>query len=261
MAGRADRGDRPRRGAARSRASSSRRRPRTPSSRSRTSGCGPRTNRRRASCASRAPGSWPPRTRERRRIERDLHDGAQQRLVALRIRLELARGAGATDDPERGAGCSRARRRHRGGARRAPRARPRHLPAAARRPRARRGAARGRARAAPVAAHGRAATAIGRYPPEIEARSTSAAWRRSRTPTSTPGGARARSSRLADDGEPALRGARRRRRLRRRRSVAAARASRTCATALGAIGGRARDRRSRPGGGTVRRRAAIPLLG
>src|SRR6185503_4873621 len=28
--------------------------------------------------------------RERQRIERDLHDGAQQRLVALRIRLELA---------------------------------------------------------------------------------------------------------------------------------------------------------------------------
>ena len=27
---------------------------------------------------------------ERRRIERDLHDGAQQRLVALRIKLELA---------------------------------------------------------------------------------------------------------------------------------------------------------------------------
>ena len=38
---------------------------------------------------------------ERRRIERDLHDGAQQRLVALRIKLELAaersigNGAGA----------------------------------------------------------------------------------------------------------------------------------------------------------------------
>jgi signal transduction histidine kinase len=30
--------------------------------------------------------------RERRRIERDLHDGAQQRLVALRIELELAEG-------------------------------------------------------------------------------------------------------------------------------------------------------------------------
>ena len=27
---------------------------------------------------------------ERRRIEHDLHDGAQQRLIALRIRLELA---------------------------------------------------------------------------------------------------------------------------------------------------------------------------
>ena len=27
---------------------------------------------------------------ERRRIERDLHDGAQQSLVALRIRLQLA---------------------------------------------------------------------------------------------------------------------------------------------------------------------------
>ena len=29
--------------------------------------------------------------RERRRIERDLHDGAQQRLVALRVRLGLVR--------------------------------------------------------------------------------------------------------------------------------------------------------------------------
>ena len=35
---------------------------------------------------------------ERRRIERDLHDGAQQRLVALRIKLELA--AERMDDPE-----------------------------------------------------------------------------------------------------------------------------------------------------------------
>ena len=34
---------------------------------------------------------------ERRRIERDLHDGAQQRLVALRIKLELA--AEQMDDP------------------------------------------------------------------------------------------------------------------------------------------------------------------
>jgi signal transduction histidine kinase len=35
--------------------------------------------------------------RERRRIERDLHDGAQQRLVALGIRLELAEQLLATD--------------------------------------------------------------------------------------------------------------------------------------------------------------------
>ena len=39
---------------------------------------------------------------ERRRIERDLHDGAQQRLVALRIELELAEDI-VRSDPERGA--------------------------------------------------------------------------------------------------------------------------------------------------------------
>jgi signal transduction histidine kinase len=39
--------------------------------------------------------------RERRRIERDLHDGAQQRLVALRIKLELAEEALA-HDPDAG---------------------------------------------------------------------------------------------------------------------------------------------------------------
>jgi signal transduction histidine kinase len=39
---------------------------------------------------------------ERRRIERDLHDGAQQRLVALRIKLELAEEA-LRKDPEAGA--------------------------------------------------------------------------------------------------------------------------------------------------------------
>jgi signal transduction histidine kinase len=38
---------------------------------------------------------------ERRRIERDLHDGAQQRLVALRIELELAEDV-VRQDPERG---------------------------------------------------------------------------------------------------------------------------------------------------------------
>lgn len=41
--------------------------------------------------------------RERRRIERDLHDGAQQRLVALRIELELAEEM-VRSDPEAGIG-------------------------------------------------------------------------------------------------------------------------------------------------------------
>jgi len=40
---------------------------------------------------------------ERRRIERDLHDGGQQRLVALRIRLELAEEV-MRDDPRRARG-------------------------------------------------------------------------------------------------------------------------------------------------------------
>ena len=39
---------------------------------------------------------------ERRRIERDLHDGAQQRLIALRIRLSLAAEM-ASEGPRSGA--------------------------------------------------------------------------------------------------------------------------------------------------------------
>jgi signal transduction histidine kinase len=38
---------------------------------------------------------------ERRRIERDLHDGAQQRLVALRIKLELVAEEADVEDPAR----------------------------------------------------------------------------------------------------------------------------------------------------------------
>ena len=40
---------------------------------------------------------------ERRRIERDLHDGAQQRLVALRIKLELVAEQADGEDPQRAA--------------------------------------------------------------------------------------------------------------------------------------------------------------
>ena len=39
--------------------------------------------------------------RERRRLERDLHDGVQQQLVGMRIRLDMATRA-LKDDPERG---------------------------------------------------------------------------------------------------------------------------------------------------------------
>lgn len=48
--------------------------------------------------------------RERRRVERDLHDGAQQRLVSLSYSLGLAlsRSAPGDDDPERHAGLVRA---------------------------------------------------------------------------------------------------------------------------------------------------------
>ena len=39
---------------------------------------------------------------ERRRIERDLHDGAQQRLVALAINLEIAAERAGDDETARG---------------------------------------------------------------------------------------------------------------------------------------------------------------
>ena len=74
---------------------------------------------------------------ERRRLERDLHDGAQQRLVALALTLRLARGR--TADPAVAALLDEASAelaaRHGGAAR----ARARHPPRRARRPRPRPG--------------------------------------------------------------------------------------------------------------------------
>ena len=73
---------------------------------------------------------------ERRRLERDLHDGAQQRLVSMALNLRLARSR-LRDDPD-GAGHT-ARRRGRGARRRAggaARAGPRHPSRRAERPRA-----------------------------------------------------------------------------------------------------------------------------
>ena len=78
---------------------------------------------------------------ERRRVERDLHDGAQQHLVALAVNLRLARDIIA-DDPAGGGRDAGADGRGRPGDHQgAARARARHLPAAAGRRRAARGAA------------------------------------------------------------------------------------------------------------------------
>ena len=73
----------------------------------------------------------------RRKIERDLHDGAQQRLVSLALEVRLARSPGR-EGPDEGGGVPRAlRRRADGGVGRAARARARHPPGRADRARPR----------------------------------------------------------------------------------------------------------------------------
>ena len=79
---------------------------------------------------------------ERRRLERNLHDGAQQRLVAVALQLRLIRARARQRPVERQGARDQGGRRPRRRARRAARARPRHPP---RRPRPR---ARRRARVA-----------------------------------------------------------------------------------------------------------------
>ena len=104
----------------------------------------------------------------RRQIERNLHDGAQQHLVALAVNVRLARRLAETD-PAASAELldqlgERAPRRRPG----APGARPRHLPAAARRPGDRRGPAFG-GRAGRPADRRSIADGLERYSPEQEA--------------------------------------------------------------------------------------------
>ena len=147
---------------------------------------------------------------ERRRIERDLHDGAQQRLVALRIKLELV--AEETSDAERAARLRRLGIGGRGGDRRGALAGARDLSGGARRPRPRGGAALGGAAVA-AADHG-----AGRRGRPLLARD------RDDRLLLLPGGAperrqaRSRRERGGDrplrHGDAAARGARRRRRLR-----------------------------------------------
>ena len=86
---------------------------------------------------------------ERRRLERNLHDGAQQRLVSMALKLRLARGAPGRPRA-RGPDAGRCGRGAGLGARGAARAGPRHPPGRAERSRPRSGAGiAGRALAGP----------------------------------------------------------------------------------------------------------------
>jgi GAF domain-containing protein len=71
----------------------------------------------------------------RRRLERNIHDGAQQDLVALAIKLQLAETSRRRRSGPDRAGLRRAQDRRRRSAGKPARPRPRDLPAAAGRPR------------------------------------------------------------------------------------------------------------------------------
>ena len=87
---------------------------------------------------------------ERKRLERDIHDGAQQHLVALAVNLRLAQTL-ARRSPERACpGARRAGRRSTGDDRDPDEPLPRHLPAAAERAGGGAGPAFGRGRPAPL---------------------------------------------------------------------------------------------------------------
>ena len=122
---------------------------------------------------------------ERRRLERDIHDGAQQHLVALAVNLRLAATL-AVRSPER-ADALLAEQERAGAEAIATLVRlsPRHLPAAARGRRRRRGAPPGRG-----GDGGRRSSCWRPTSADTRRRSrrrrTSAASRRSRTPPSTP---------------------------------------------------------------------------
>ena len=96
-------------------------------SRSTTSAWRPSCARAWRSCTPRAPGWSRSSMFERRRLERDLHDGAQQRLVALSLQLGLARRADRRRQDRAGGGDARHRAGGaRAGAGGAARARARH---------------------------------------------------------------------------------------------------------------------------------------
>ena len=97
-----------------------------------------------------------PATRSARRIERDLHDGAQQHLVALAVSVNLARQIADTDPDSRATDARADRRGPAGSGAGAARPRARDLPAVAHGPRPGRGAVgRGRPGRAPDGRRGR----------------------------------------------------------------------------------------------------------
>ena len=135
----------------------------------------------------------------RRKLEHDLHDGAQQRLVEL----GLAAPHGAREDrrePDGGGGVpGRRRRRPDGSHRRAARAGAGDPPGGAHRGRAPAGApGAGRAQQHPGQAHGRAGRGVSR--PGSRRPSTSSSPRRSRTPPATRMRARSRCAPRSADG-------------------------------------------------------------
>ena len=222
--------------------------PRPPRSRSRTRACRSSCGRAWRSCAARGRASSRPATSERQRLERNLHDGAQQRLVALSLELSLLerqlarrrRGPRAVE---------RARREIAASLRGAARDRPRHPPGRPQRPRP-----GGRARAAGGAgAASRSGSTVEldeRLPEAVE---VAAYYLVSREP-------RQRRQARAGDRRDGRRGARRRRRRASRSSTTASAAPtrergsglRGLADRVEALGGRLRVWSAAGGGTRVR---------
>ena len=168
------------------------------------------------SCGRRGPGSWPRPDAARREIERNLHDGAQQHLVALAVNVRLARELAETDSEaslelldQLGLDLQDAVQELRALAHGIypPLLIDRGLEEALR-------AAAGRA-ALPDRGGGRRTSAATR--PRPRRPPTSAAWRRSRTPASTPARGRGDRPGVAGRRPAVLRGGRHRRRLRHER--------------------------------------------
>ena len=189
---------------------------------------------------------------ELRRIERDLHDGAQARLVALGMSLGMAEQKLASEPEVAAELLADARRGRRSGAARAARPRPRHPPAGARRSRPRRRRSRARRRLADLR-HGVGDRAGASRSRPSRAPPTSSSPRPSPTPASTrapvastcESRAPARSCRV----EVARRRRRRRRPVGRRARAACAAASRRSTGRLEVIS---------PPGGPTTIRAELP---